>query len=204
MSLRGGGVPYREAKLASATRGCHSSSVFLKPRGSRGGNSHAKPSYEPNDEVLLFGNITSGSAKAAEEIIARFSHCGCFCLAEVHDKMQTNRHFYSQIKGVHHVVGPAEQSDQSIKGSYGGTSISANFHLQWAPLAGAEFDFNKKVWTHELCHAYSTCIQVKWTNLGPVFIFSQYNKDGINHSLFKLVSDITKNGKFPFYHLSGL
>ena len=83
-------------------------------------------------------------------------------MAEVHDKLENNRHFYSQLKGVHHVVGPATQSDQSLKGSFGGTSISVNYHVQWAPLSGSEFDFDAKVWKHELCHAFSTCVQVKW------------------------------------------
>ncbi len=201
-SLRGGGSKYRKAKLASAARSPTSSNAFLKPRGSRGGSSHTNPSNNPNHEVIYFGNITNGSKKAAEEVSARFSHCGLFCLAEVHDRVESNKHFYSRLKGVHHVVGPAEQSDSSIKGTYGGTSISVNYHVQWAPLTNSEFDFNKQVWKHEMCHAYNSVVLVKWVNIGPVFIFSQYHKDGINHSLFKLVAEVTKNGKFPFIILA--
>ena len=74
--------------------------------------------------------------------------------------------------------------------------------MQWAPLSGSEYDFDYKIWRHELCHAFSTCIIVKWINVGPVFVFSQYHKDGIDHSLFKQVADITQNGKYPFIILA--
>ena len=199
IGLRGGGQPYRKAKLASAARSSTSSNAFLKPRGSRGSKANNSPS---SSEVVYFGNITNGSQKAAEEVCSRFSHCGLFCLSEVHDKMSNEKSFYSRIKGVHHVVGPAQQSDQALKGSWGGTSISVSYHVQWAPLPDAKFQHDKQVWYHELCDAYSTVVQIKWCNIGPVFVFCQYHREGINHSLFQRVADITKNGKYPFIILA--
>ncbi len=98
MTLRGG-ESYRKARPASDARSSHSSKVFLKPRGSRGGKSHTNPTYSPNDEVIYFSNIAYGSAKAAEDIVARFPIVAYFVWQKSMIKCRVVNTFTPNLRG---------------------------------------------------------------------------------------------------------
>ena len=72
-------------------------------------------------------------------------------LAEVH---QLHPGFYKGIQKYSHVVGLAEPSDRSSKGTFGGTSASVNKSIQRSPPAGSEYKAG--VWHHPINDAYST------------------------------------------------
>ena len=72
--------------------------------------------------MKYFSNITYGPDRAAEEIFSLLPHSGVFCLAEVHAKMRKREASLNRkLPGIHNVVGPAEQSDQPVERSLGGT-----------------------------------------------------------------------------------
>ena len=100
-----------------------------------------------------------------------FGECALVCLAEVHDLLDCNRHFYKKLSPFQHVVGPAQPSEDSVKGNYGGTSVSVAHHIQWSPLSCSQFDPSKKVWRHEKCHAFSSVLNVKFHNIGGILVF---------------------------------
>ena len=90
--------------------------------------------------------------------------------------------------------------DLGSKGTFGGTSASISNSLRWSPPAGSIF--SKGVWTHPLCHAYSTFVEIYSRVAGSILVFFQYHKDGFQHSLLQLIAKVTKTGHRPFILLA--
>ena len=156
---------FRKFKLLQSSP--NSNDYYSRPRGSRGGSLAKKfQCHFTKCEKIYFANITSGSEKAAEQLNSLASECALLCLAEVHDLLDKRRHFYSKLRTYQHVVGPAEPSEDSLNGTYGGTSVSASHHIQWSPLSCSQFDSSNKVWRHAKCNAYCSAMSVKFHNIG--------------------------------------
>ena len=120
-----------EASTASSDERASAPKAYRTRRTKRGGKkAKVKSNFVPKDALIGFANITFHSLKAALCILQflsefKFDSLG---VAETHDEL-INRSFTKHFSSFDLIGGPAEPSNKSLKGTFGGMLGLVQKHL---------------------------------------------------------------------------